>query len=525
MSRPFVLSNDVFHYISLIPKLPKDACVSISPAFVCTAIVTDVVVTHKESLISAEVTFALRMQHETLTKILNSVPGLEAKYDGDILIESEILVILEGNFTSLTADERLYFEEVTQAYLFDQLVVKGVNILGVYVLQQSLAKIRRKLQRSSSTLILATTITGEYRPPPDVDFDSAVTDALDSDSEKQYRDELSSGGRVRPEGLPTFADIQNSYAKKNSTASPTASPTDDGNEGHSLRTIAISAGCVVILLLLRLYWWMRSRRRRKSLTILYHNGGVLKDIKCGWFGRSPNKISSLFKGAIIDAECVYGVDVPTEECAESLARRLAYGAKFETEKGSGRTIQSNPLDQQLALYNSKSMRSWATSPTVLSGEDRSHVSRQSFELPSHLQQINKPSRSALFESSMSTLGFGDDSDGRFDDEETDEYIKPSNGQQSRRSLLIKSSPLTSKNDSRRGLDFQRRDRLDRRFSSDGNGRDYRDRGTFINRMQTSMPSSLEIDERAIQSALGIQSSQNIVGQGKEQDKVEQQQRT
>ena len=129
-----------------LPKLSSDACVSISPAFVCTAIVTDVAVTLEESLKSGEVTFALRKLQETLTEILSSEPGAEVKYDWVIPIEIEILVSLECNFTSLTTDERAYFEEVTQAYLLNQLAAKTVNILGVYVLQQNLPKIWRNFK-------------------------------------------------------------------------------------------------------------------------------------------------------------------------------------------------------------------------------------------------------------------------------------------------------------------------------------------------------------------------------------------
>jgi hypothetical protein len=76
---------------------------------VCTAIVTVVAVADEESMKSGVVTFALRKQHESLSEILNSVPGFEAKYDGDIPTESEILVPLESNFTSLTTDERRVF--------------------------------------------------------------------------------------------------------------------------------------------------------------------------------------------------------------------------------------------------------------------------------------------------------------------------------------------------------------------------------------------------------------------------------
>ena len=117
----------------------------------------------------------------------------------------------------------------------------------------------KKFQSSSGRLKIATSIPGGYRPLPDVDFDSAVTDALDSGGGKQYCDELSSGERKRPEGLPTFADIQIAYATKTSTSSQSVSSMDDGGRGHSLRPIAVSAGCVVMLFLIGLCWWMRSR--------------------------------------------------------------------------------------------------------------------------------------------------------------------------------------------------------------------------------------------------------------------------
>jgi hypothetical protein len=471
-----------------------DTCIAAGPALVCTTVDTEVPFTHKETLKPGVVLYSLLKQQEVLTANLNLVSQFDAQYVGDRPLESQIIVTLEGNFEKeLSDEERAYYEEVTEAYLLDQLATMKVNVLGVSVSGQDV--VDGKGRRLKSQLNLATTITGEYRPPPDVDFDGVVTDALDAGGGEKYRDDLSSGGRVRPEGLPTFAEIQNSYTERTTTSSPTTAllgSSESGDTNSTLMAIVVSVGSVAVLLALGLFCWIRRRQRRsKTATgeIWDHNGGLL-DKKTSMFGLgNTKKMTSILQVDAIDAECAYGgTDVP--ESADFIAKRLAHEANIAGER-STRSIRSLPLDRQLARYNtSRSIKSCVTSPAELYGEDKSFVSQRGIGIPSHLHGADRSHRSG-FQSSASTLGLTDDSGGRFDDEYLDDVINDYDGHQSRSSVRSYGSSKLKRNLSRKGVSMLIESR-ERGVNSEGRdrnlGEDY-----FMKRMNASMPTSIQAE--------------------------------
>ena len=142
------------------------------------------------------------LQHkDTISINLNLLPEFQAEYDGDLPIQTEMLISLGGNFTSgLSDEELLYFQAITQAYLKDHLSRLGVDVLNVGL--QSVEGGARLLQRnndddevrpSGGSVDIATTIDGAYRPPPDVDFSAVVEAAIDAEGGANFQYDLRNG--------------------------------------------------------------------------------------------------------------------------------------------------------------------------------------------------------------------------------------------------------------------------------------------------------------------------------------------
>lgn len=423
----------------------------------------------------------------------------DAQYVGDRPLESQIIVTLEGNFEKdLSDEERAYYEEVTEAYLLDQLAAMKVNVLGVSVSGQNVVNVDGQGRRLKSQLNLATTITGEYRPPPEVDFDGVVTDAIDAGGGEQYRDDLSSGGRVRPEGLPTFAEIQTSYTKRTTTSSPSTAIQDSSESGDTNSTImvvVVSVALASVLLALGLLWWIRrSKRRSKTATgeIWDYNGGLQLDKNTSMFGLGNTKKLT----SIVDAECIYG-GADVSESADVITKRLAHKANIAGER-STRSIRSLPLDRQLARYNTnRSAKSSMTSPAKLHGEDTTFVAQQGIGIPLHLHDGNLTHRSG-FQSSFSTLGLSDDSGGRFDDEYLDDGIHDYHGHQSRSSVRTYGSSKTKRTLSPRGVSRLIESR-ERGVHSEGRDRNLISGDHFTKRLHASMSTSIQAEIRRIRS--------------------------
>ena len=158
---------------------------------------------HDEDLDSGKVILTMLKFQNSIEKNLTEV-GIKVDYNGDVAVQAEIIVKLEGIFNaSLSDDEMQYFEATTRAYLNSKLSKVGVDILDVVAKQVGKQKLRY-LQRddgvsvSSSSIDINTMVYGSYRPPPEIDFSGVLEDALDVEGGSQFRDDLVSGRRDIP---------------------------------------------------------------------------------------------------------------------------------------------------------------------------------------------------------------------------------------------------------------------------------------------------------------------------------------
>ena len=205
--------------------------------------------------------------------------GIQADYDGDIAVQSEIVVSLKGNFTAGLSDSEVeYFQAIARAYLKDQLAHLGVDILDVEASQSTR---QRFLQRdgndvagSASTIDVTTIVDGAYRPPPEIDFGGTVEDALGAGGGTQFRDDLVSGRRDIPEDIAKKAGALKTVTSVQSkaTTQETIAPSRDGTTGNSDSAILGGVmGILIVLFLLTVRCYCKRRKKGKKNRQLVDN--------------------------------------------------------------------------------------------------------------------------------------------------------------------------------------------------------------------------------------------------------------
>jgi hypothetical protein len=170
-----------------------DSCIPISPTFDCTSVGVNVTLKYYAStgLRWGDLKYTFLKFNEEVTLNLNF--EFQSQYVGDLPVEQETTFLLESdtNFVDMTADQAIAFEHAITSFLEAPLKAQGITPLGVKVIGQELSRDERDGQRyggrhrqlnSIRSINIATSITGEYRPPPEVDFDGVVSDAIDADN-------------------------------------------------------------------------------------------------------------------------------------------------------------------------------------------------------------------------------------------------------------------------------------------------------------------------------------------------------
>jgi hypothetical protein len=185
---------ELVYVTSSFPRILKHPsavaeCQALSTKKKCIPLLAEVAFRHSDKLQSGQITHAILNERAKITAKLNS-DSIEVSYEGGLPVESTLILTLAGvpEGELMTLDQTSYFEEITRRFLVEQFLHEpNVGILGINVTDQ--AHDRRRLRSGeSSSLNLATTITGEYRPPPFVDFDGVISDAIDANSDQLGQD-------------------------------------------------------------------------------------------------------------------------------------------------------------------------------------------------------------------------------------------------------------------------------------------------------------------------------------------------
>ena len=179
----------------------RDSCTPISPTFNCTSVGINVTLQYDAltGLRWRDLQFTFLKFYEEVALKLNF--EFESQYVGDLPLEEQTNFTLKSdtNFNEMTADQAIAFEDAIIGFLEAPLKAHGITHLGVKVVGQDLSgdewdgerySDRQRQLNNIRSINIATAITGEYRPLPEVDFDGVVSEAIDADTpelEKRIR--------------------------------------------------------------------------------------------------------------------------------------------------------------------------------------------------------------------------------------------------------------------------------------------------------------------------------------------------
>ena len=177
----------------------------------CIVVMTSIRFRHFDTIQPGQVTYQLLNHRQKFINDLN-LGNVRATYVGALPMESRTVLTLEGvpEGKHMNQNQVAYFEEVTSAFLAKRLSnTPSANILSVQVTHQKVVSSGRRRLRSSSSLQISTTVTGEYRPPPFVALDGVVSDSIDGGS--SLADDLKSKrevpGFLKPGNSEFFANV------------------------------------------------------------------------------------------------------------------------------------------------------------------------------------------------------------------------------------------------------------------------------------------------------------------------------
>jgi hypothetical protein len=170
-----------------------DSCDSISELFKCTSVAVNVTLKYDASTGGGvrwgDLKYTFLKFIEEVTLNLNFI--FRSLYVGDLPVEQETTFSLESktNVIELTANQAVAFENAITGFLEAPLKAQGITPLGAKVIGQELSRDekegrrydRRRQLNNVRSINIATIITGEYRPPLEIDFDGVVRNAIGAD--------------------------------------------------------------------------------------------------------------------------------------------------------------------------------------------------------------------------------------------------------------------------------------------------------------------------------------------------------
>ena len=161
-----------------------------------------------------------------------------------------------------------YLQTTTKTFLKVQMLnMVNFNVLNVMVTNQSDTTRPHRRLDSRSSLDVAITITGDYKPPVFVDYDTVIIDAMNTGSELLANDLRINGETpvfVKSGGAEYFASLQSVHSRF-TNETQVSSPRGNSNELQwwvptlcvSLTVALMVGGCIV---------WKEIRSRKTHLT-------------------------------------------------------------------------------------------------------------------------------------------------------------------------------------------------------------------------------------------------------------------
>jgi len=192
----------------------SSSCASTNDSDICNTLVSTVTVGNLSAPDTGYIKFLLVQQNQAVSSVIGGI--FAAKYVGDEPIDTEIQLVLQGvNSSTMGSVESAYLEEIITIFLNKKINLSGVEILTVRVIKVSIPPIRLLIEKErvidpariitdmndeSYDAVFDIIISGKHRPPPDIDFDSRVKDAINF-NEDELKYDLASNSAY-------FQDIQ-----------------------------------------------------------------------------------------------------------------------------------------------------------------------------------------------------------------------------------------------------------------------------------------------------------------------------
>ena len=341
-------------FLVLLTVRFKATCTTSRADSKCKSLETHMLFSHADTMDPGQLLLIMLRYRDTVERKL-SLAGIQADYDGDIPVQSEIVVSLKGDFTTELRDsELLYFQAIARSYLKAKLAADGVDILNVQAQHSARVRILQRDDNapagSSSSIDVTTIVVGSYRPPPEIDFGGTVVDALDAEGGRQFIDDLVTSRRDIPEdvarkagAMKTVTSVE-SKAIRQSTISP-ASEVADGNSKTAILGGVFGFILVVFLITVRCYCNQRKKGRKRGH--LFNMCGTLSGMS---HGKPSHKSSECLVPDAFEAECVFVDDDPCmKEHLFNASRRT--GSHPEERLGSSSELRRDwKQDPSLTLF-------------------------------------------------------------------------------------------------------------------------------------------------------------------------------
>ena len=251
-----------------------DTCEPPDDKSICSHIITIVTVSHSPELKGA----IARHEVLKLADVLSHEIPYTSQYEGVEALAGNTVINLFGvPQTVMNDDDSVVFEEVILEFLKSEFIKNSVDVTSVQIIDQKIitssrslrssseeSSSDRSLQELSSSLEVTTIVTGEHNPPPDLDFESLVSDAINDNEEK-----IST--KFQEKQAPFFKTMKSIKARSEivKTLAPTIQPTPPyKNESSQGSSVGMILGIIIPLLVIGFgcagYIYMRGVKHRDN---------------------------------------------------------------------------------------------------------------------------------------------------------------------------------------------------------------------------------------------------------------------
>jgi len=317
ITRMLVLSDTELHLLHLEHNMTINTafaekrdgvCAQRRYKYLCTPVDVTLSLRHAATLTGGKLKYTWRSLYKNITRGINSL--FDTQHVGYVPVETGLKILLSSESTprKMTNNTTKAFQQAAFEFLQDKLVEQNIAVLGLEVTQQSVTGNTHHLQAEdddtvastlTSSLEIFSSILGEYRPPPEVDFSGVVEDAIDADV-----DDFEEAIRRSDEFFELYNSIEIDVVSPNSLVLSRA-PGERKQSTKTAMTLTIVLAVAItgfLLLLLGFFFYKKkSKEQEKFNDTFFQESSVLKEGKRNITSLFfPSAAQSTIRGTIVD---------------------------------------------------------------------------------------------------------------------------------------------------------------------------------------------------------------------------------